>query len=263
MRRTLASLLLITAAAAGCNAPTGDSAEYDQPFTSDVATLLVFDFDGQLTAASASNPSGLRARAAALHRRPAQRRERRRAAAEAQAHQRHDDVDRRRAVSRALSRAAAGRVGQQDQPADGVQLHAAAARRRADDVHDASTAPPATTASRTTSPSTTSGTTTARTRRAARSPRPTSSTAAATVAVVEREHASRSIPSTTRSGKTAALQIVAIFGKYDDSGNDHADAGIAAFNEFVGRGARRVPDGDDVPGEPARPTRASTIAPTT
>src|SRR5438270_10528072 len=59
MRRTLASLLLFTAAAAGCNAPTGDSAEYDQPFTSDVATLLVFDFDGQLTAASASNPNGL------------------------------------------------------------------------------------------------------------------------------------------------------------------------------------------------------------
>ena len=58
MRRTLASLLLFTAAAAGCNAPTGDSAEYDQPFTSDVATLLVFDFDGQVTSASASNSTG-------------------------------------------------------------------------------------------------------------------------------------------------------------------------------------------------------------
>jgi hypothetical protein len=58
MLRTLASLLLI-ATAAGCSAPTGDSADYDQPFTSDVATLMVFDFDGQLTAASASNPTGL------------------------------------------------------------------------------------------------------------------------------------------------------------------------------------------------------------
>ena len=58
MRRSLASLLLI-GSLTGCSAPSGDSAEYDEPFTSSVATLLNFDFDGQLTAASASNPKGL------------------------------------------------------------------------------------------------------------------------------------------------------------------------------------------------------------
>jgi hypothetical protein len=58
MRRTLASLLLMMFAAAGCTQPT-ESAEYDQPFTSDVATLLDFDFDGQTTGASAANPKGL------------------------------------------------------------------------------------------------------------------------------------------------------------------------------------------------------------
>ncbi|HEX9105414.1 MAG TPA: PPC domain-containing protein [Polyangia bacterium] len=61
MRRMLVSLLSINLAgalAAGCSAPP-PSEEYDQPFTSDVATLLDFDFDGQLTAASASNPKGL------------------------------------------------------------------------------------------------------------------------------------------------------------------------------------------------------------
>ena len=60
MRRSLASLpLLMMLAFVGCSAPAGDSAEYDEPFTSAVATLLNFDFDGQLTAASASNPKGL------------------------------------------------------------------------------------------------------------------------------------------------------------------------------------------------------------
>src|SRR4051812_638881 len=59
MRRTLASLLLMTAAAAGCTQPTTESAEYDQPFTSAVATLLNFDFDGQLTTASSSNAKGM------------------------------------------------------------------------------------------------------------------------------------------------------------------------------------------------------------
>ena len=56
MRRSLASILLL-AAAAGC-APTTNTAEYDEPFTSAAATLMNFDFDGQLTAASSSNATG-------------------------------------------------------------------------------------------------------------------------------------------------------------------------------------------------------------
>lgn len=57
MRRTLVSLALVAAATGGCTAPS-PSEEYDQPFTSDVATLVDFDFDGQLTAAS-TNATGL------------------------------------------------------------------------------------------------------------------------------------------------------------------------------------------------------------
>jgi len=56
MRRPLVSLALVVAAA-GCSAPS-PSEELDQPFTSDVATLLDFDFDGQVTGAS-TNATGL------------------------------------------------------------------------------------------------------------------------------------------------------------------------------------------------------------
>src|SRR6184192_4064042 len=58
MRRTLASLLL-TLAIAGCGATTEAPVEYEQPFTSAVATLLNFEFDGQLTSSSATNTKGL------------------------------------------------------------------------------------------------------------------------------------------------------------------------------------------------------------
>src|SRR5689334_4225071 len=61
MRRTVRSPLLVSALAlslAGCAGGVEEPAEYDQPFTSDVATLLSFEFDGQLTAAS-TNTKGL------------------------------------------------------------------------------------------------------------------------------------------------------------------------------------------------------------
>ena len=57
MRQTLA-LLAAAVALAGCGAASTAPEEYDQPFTSDVATLLDFDFDGELTAAAGSNPRG-------------------------------------------------------------------------------------------------------------------------------------------------------------------------------------------------------------
>jgi hypothetical protein len=62
MRRTVRSPLLMSAlvlSLAGCAGGADEPAEYDQPFTSDVATLLNFEFDGQLTAATASNLKGL------------------------------------------------------------------------------------------------------------------------------------------------------------------------------------------------------------
>jgi hypothetical protein len=58
MRRTLAPLCL-SLALAGCGATAEAPVEYEQPFTSAVATLLNFEFDGQLTAASGTNLKGL------------------------------------------------------------------------------------------------------------------------------------------------------------------------------------------------------------
>ncbi len=53
MNRAALFVLLL----AGCGAPT-ETVEYDEPFTSDVATLLDFEFDGELTTASSGNWTG-------------------------------------------------------------------------------------------------------------------------------------------------------------------------------------------------------------
>jgi hypothetical protein len=52
-RAALLSLLMI-----GCGAPPPETIEYDEPFTSDVATLMNFEFDGELTSATNGNWTG-------------------------------------------------------------------------------------------------------------------------------------------------------------------------------------------------------------
>ena len=58
MRKAL--LFGLTALVVGCGGTVGDAevVELDQPFTSDVATLLDFEFDGELTSGSGANLEG-------------------------------------------------------------------------------------------------------------------------------------------------------------------------------------------------------------
>ena len=66
MRLWLLPLLAATTGLGACAVPTSDPGEdpsdrtvdYDEPFTSDVATLLDFEFDGELTSSTAGNTKG-------------------------------------------------------------------------------------------------------------------------------------------------------------------------------------------------------------
>ena len=101
---------------------------------------------------------------------------------------------------------------------------------------------------------------------AARSPRPTSPPHHRHALAVARRTTTGKFPEYDKVWEDGTLNVVAIFGKYEDGATTAGDAGIAAYNEFVGAmnaelaAAQPHHDPGDVPDAPgvARPTSSST-----